>query len=119
MYLVTGVVINPYIASNVGIVLCTEWISSFPGIVSISNLSIVSLVISIIHLLLTSTVSNILISKLSYPYINVSIGILLGNHINTYACPSNINSLWNMGFLLYHSTSLQIVTGILLSLHYT
>jgi hypothetical protein len=103
MYLVTGVVINPYIASNVGIVLCTEWISSFPGIMTMCIVYVFYINISSIH------TSNIY----------VSIGILLGNHINTYACPSNINSLWNMGFLLYLSTSLQLVTGILLALHYT
>jgi hypothetical protein len=116
MYLVTGVVINPYIASNVGIVLCTEWILSFPGIMTMYIVSLRGMFLS------NLSVSMVMFTAM-FP-INLSsnmlfIGILLGNHINTYACPSNINSLWNMGFLLYLSTSLQIVTGILLALHYT
>mgnify|MGYP006112698147 CR=1 FL=1 len=70
-----------------------------------------------------------------YNYINSSIsdeimgmfGLLLdhnimsflGNHLYIYSCPYNISFSWNIGFLLFSSYSLQLVTGILLALHYT
>ena len=45
--------------------------------------------------------------------------VSLSNHIKLYCCPNNINFFYSMGFILYQYTSLQIVTGILLALHYT
>ena len=44
---------------------------------------------------------------------------LLKSHLQSYPCPNNINSFWNMGFLLLIIIVLQILTGILLALHYT
>jgi quinol-cytochrome oxidoreductase complex cytochrome b subunit len=43
----------------------------------------------------------------------------LSNHIKLYSCPNNISYSNSGGFLLYQYVSLQIVTGILLALHYT
>merc|ERR1712105_437378 len=41
------------------------------------------------------------------------------SHLQSYPCPKNINTSWNIGFLLGISIVLQLLTGILLSLHYT
>jgi ubiquinol-cytochrome c reductase cytochrome b subunit len=41
------------------------------------------------------------------------------SHLNSYPCPIQINFFWNLGFLLGIAIVLQIITGILLSLHYT
>jgi len=41
------------------------------------------------------------------------------SHLQTYPCPNNINYLWNMGFLLFLTIAFQIVSGMLLALHYT
>ena len=56
----------------------------------------------------------------SFPCNNSSFIMLsLCNHMQLYSCPNNINYSWNIGFLLYQLLSIQIVTGILLALHYT
>ena len=39
-------------------------------------------------------------------------------HLQSYPCPKNINFSWNQGFLLGLFMVLQILTGILLGLHY-
>ena len=44
---------------------------------------------------------------------------LIKSHLQSYPSPNNINSFWNMGFLLIIIIILQIITGILLALHYT
>merc|ERR1711878_124447 len=41
------------------------------------------------------------------------------SHLQSYPCPLQINSFWNLGFLLGITIFLQIITGIFLSLHYT
>jgi len=41
------------------------------------------------------------------------------SHLQSYPCPLQINSFWNYGFLLGIAIILQLVTGLLLSLHYT
>jgi quinol-cytochrome oxidoreductase complex cytochrome b subunit len=41
------------------------------------------------------------------------------SHLQSYPCPLQINSLWNLGFLLGITIILQIITGIFLGLHYT
>jgi ubiquinol-cytochrome c reductase cytochrome b subunit len=41
------------------------------------------------------------------------------SHLQSYPCPLQINSFWNLGFLLGITILLQIITGILLGLHYT
>merc|ERR1712212_1312302 len=46
-------------------------------------------------------------------------GFLVKSHLQSYPSPNNINSFWNMGFLLIVVIVLQIITGILLALHYT
>ena len=43
---------------------------------------------------------------------------LIKSHLQLYPCPNNINYLWNIGFLLGISIVLQLITGILLALHY-
>ena len=44
---------------------------------------------------------------------------LIKSHLQSYPSPNNINSFWNMGFLLGITIILQIITGIFLGLHYT
>ena len=51
-------------------------------------------------------------SKLHYLFI-------IKSHLQSYPCPININCFWNAGFLLVISIVLQLITGILLALHYT
>merc|ERR1711878_154271 len=41
------------------------------------------------------------------------------SHLQSYPCPLQINSFWNLGFLLGITIILQIITGIFLALHYT
>merc|ERR1712124_129051 len=41
------------------------------------------------------------------------------SHGGSYPCPLNLNYFWNLGFLLGVTILLQMITGILLSLHYT
>jgi ubiquinol-cytochrome c reductase cytochrome b subunit len=41
------------------------------------------------------------------------------SHLQSYPSPLQINFFWNLGFLLGVAIMLQIVTGILLALHYT
>ena len=41
------------------------------------------------------------------------------SHLQSYPCPLQINYFWNLGFLLGITIILQIITGILLGLHYT
>ena len=45
--------------------------------------------------------------------------LLIKAHLQSYPCPLQINSLWNLGFLLGITIALQIITGIFLGLHYT
>ena len=45
--------------------------------------------------------------------------LLMKSHLQSYPCPLQINSFWNLGFLLGITIFLQIITGIFLSLHYT
>jgi hypothetical protein len=44
---------------------------------------------------------------------------LLKCHLQLYPCPTNVNYLWNLGFILLTSMILQIISGISLALHYT
>ena len=41
------------------------------------------------------------------------------SHLQSYPCPLQINSFWNLGFFLGITIILQIITGIFLGLHYT
>lgn len=41
------------------------------------------------------------------------------SHSHGYPCPTSINYLWNIGFLLITSLLLQIISGMLIALHYT
>merc|ERR1712134_114557 len=45
--------------------------------------------------------------------------LLIKSHLGSYPCPLNLNTFWNLGFLLGITILLQMITGILLSLHYT
>merc|ERR1711998_800060 len=45
--------------------------------------------------------------------------LLMKSHGGSYPCPLNLNYFWNLGFLLLVTILLQMMTGILLSLHYT
>jgi ubiquinol-cytochrome c reductase cytochrome b subunit len=47
------------------------------------------------------------------------IGSVTKSHCHWYPCPANLNYLWNIGFLLISALVQQIVSGFLLSLHYT
>ena len=51
---------------------------------------------------------------LSFPFL-----LLMKSHLQSYPCPLQINSFWNLGFLLGITIILQIITGIFLGLHYT
>merc|ERR1712226_137332 len=45
--------------------------------------------------------------------------LLMKSHLQSYPCPLQINFFWNLGFLLGVAIIGQIITGILLALHYT
>ena len=45
--------------------------------------------------------------------------LLMKSHLQSYPCPLQINTFWNLGFLLGITIILQIITGIFLGLHYT
>merc|ERR1711985_112310 len=45
--------------------------------------------------------------------------LLMKSHLQSYPCPLQINSFWNLGFFLAITIILQIITGIFLGLHYT
>merc|ERR1712134_176969 len=45
--------------------------------------------------------------------------LLIKSHLDSYPCPLNLNTFWNLGFLLGITILLQMITGIFLSLHYT
>ena len=45
--------------------------------------------------------------------------LLIKSHLQSYPCPLQINSFWNLGFILGITIILQIITGIFLGLHYT
>merc|ERR1739848_125412 len=45
--------------------------------------------------------------------------LLMKSHLGSYPCPLNLNYFWNLGFILLVTILLQMMTGILLSLHYT
>lgn len=44
---------------------------------------------------------------------------LVNDHLIDYPTPSNISLFWNYGFLAGMCLSIQIITGILLAMHYT
>jgi len=41
------------------------------------------------------------------------------NHVVSYPTPSNLNNLWNFGFLSGVCLFIQILTGLFLTMHYT
>ena len=45
--------------------------------------------------------------------------LLMKPHLQSYPCPLQINSFWNLGFFLGITIIIQIITGIFLGLHYT
>ena len=45
--------------------------------------------------------------------------LLMKSHLQSYPCPLQINSFWNLGFFLGITIILQIITGIFLGLHFT
>ena len=58
--------------------------------------------------------------KSKIQYFNIFYFVLLmKSHLQSYPCPLQINSFWNLGFLLAATIILQIITGIFLGLHYT
>ena len=52
-------------------------------------------------------------------FIKLYFVLLMKSHLQSYPCPLQINSFWNLGFLLGITIILQIITGIFLGLHYT
>ena len=50
---------------------------------------------------------------------NLCVVLLMKSHLLSYPCPLQINSFWNLGFLLGITIILQIITGILLGLYYS
>jgi ubiquinol-cytochrome c reductase cytochrome b subunit len=52
-------------------------------------------------------------------HLNLFSLLLMKSHLQSYPCPLQINSFWNLGFLLGITIILQIITGIFLGLHYT
>ena len=63
---------------------------------------------------ITWTYSRSLSHSLSFYFL-----FLMKSHLQSYPCPLQINSFWNLGFLLAATIILQIITGIFLGLHYT
>ena len=69
--------------------------------------------------------ANMVSYELYAKQIRASIGSLLlfirmlCMHLVTYPCPDNLGFVWNMGFLLFLTVVTQIVSGMLLALHYT
>jgi len=45
--------------------------------------------------------------------------MLMKSHLESYPCPAEINFFWNFGFLLGISIIIQLITGLLLSSHYS
>ena len=41
------------------------------------------------------------------------------NHLISYPCPKGISSYWGVGFIAGSVVSIQLVTGVLLGLHYS
>jgi len=41
------------------------------------------------------------------------------SHLITYPVPKNINSLWNLGIMFWVTICIQLLTGLLLAIHYT
>ena len=81
---------------------------------------------SLSHFLLMSSTLNRDTLKIScFFMINIMRGfilyfvLLMKSHLQSYPCPLQINSFWNLGFLLGIAIILQIITGIFLGLHYT
>ena len=101
------------------------WIVFLIGIISLALLSMsVSLYLGVIshnNIGTCNRTRNINNSWNGYSLTSVSWkgSISLTNHIILYCCPNNLTFIFGIGFILYHYTSLQIVTGILLALHYT
>merc|ERR1712194_708606 len=59
------------------------------------------------------------VSRIISPFHNLLYFVLLmKSHLQSYPCPLQINSFWNLGFLLGITIILQIITGIFLGLHY-
>jgi ubiquinol-cytochrome c reductase cytochrome b subunit len=51
--------------------------------------------------------------------LNISILSILNNHLIDYPTPTNINYFWGFGSLAGVCLIIQIITGILLAMHYT
>jgi ubiquinol-cytochrome c reductase cytochrome b subunit len=51
--------------------------------------------------------------------LNISILSILNNHLIDYPTPTNINYFWGFGLLAGICLVIQIITGILLAMHYT
>jgi len=45
--------------------------------------------------------------------------LLVKSHLQSYPCPLQINTFWNFGFLLGIAIFLQILTGLVISIHYS
>ena len=59
------------------------------------------------------------VPKNSFLLLKFNFVLLMKSHLQSYPCPLQINSFWNLGFLLGITIILQIITGIFLGLHYT
>ena len=51
--------------------------------------------------------------------LNISVFSVLNNHLIDYPTPANINYFWGFGSLAGICLGIQIITGILLAMHYT
>ena len=51
--------------------------------------------------------------------INLSLLNIINNHLIDYPTPSNLNYFWGIGSLAGICFFFQIITGILLAMHYT
>ena len=49
----------------------------------------------------------------------ISLFKIINNHLIDYPSPINVNYLWSIGSLAGLSLVIQIITGILLAMHYT
>ena len=51
-------------------------------------------------------------------FLSYNIILLFKSHVVTYLCPHNINYAWNIGFTLIYLMVWQIISGIILAIHF-
>ena len=104
-------------SADVGLSLCLflcylQLISNFLYIIK-ADLAFIKADFQIINFLILHN-NSLKIGRMKLYFV-----LLMKSHFQSYPCPLQINSFWNLGFLLGITIILQIITGIFLGLHYT